>query len=35
MLAESLGLTLNMSEDLKTGVNEMFDACELPDWVID
>lgn len=35
MLAESLGLSLSMSEDLKSGVNEMLDACELPDWEIE
>lgn len=35
MLADSLGLTLSMSEDLKVGVNEMLEACELPDWILD
>ena len=34
MLADSLNLTLSMSDDLKSGVNEMLEACELPDWEI-
>jgi len=34
MLADSLNLTLCMSDDLKSGVNEMLEACELPDWEI-
>jgi len=33
-LAETVGLQLVMSDDLKTSVNEMLDDCELPDWVL-
>lgn len=35
MLADSLDLSLNMTDDLKFGVNDMLDACELPDWTLD
>lgn len=31
-VAESLGLSLSVSDDLKARVNEMFEDCELPDW---
>lgn len=33
-LATSLGLHLDMTEDLKVKVNEFLEACELPDWIL-
>ena len=31
-IADSLGLSLVISEELKTSLNQMFDECDLPDW---
>jgi len=33
-VADAVGLHLVTSDDLKMSVNEMFEDCELPDWVI-
>lgn len=33
-VAEAVGLHLAVSDDLKRSVNDMFEDCELPDWVI-
>ena len=33
-IAESLGLRLAMSDDIKSQINDVFDQCELPDWAL-
>lgn len=33
-IADSLGLFLMVSEDLKASLNGMFEECDLPDWVL-